>query len=231
MNRSIFFFRLMSLIIMLLCGYDAYNQQSDCKVLMPALSGSYTGKCKAGLANGKGIAIGTDKYEGQFYKGLPQGKGVYTWSNGSSYDGQWIEGKRDGKGKMVYHRTDGDSTVSGFWKHDEYVGEKLILPYSVKRNLGVVRYNFRKVDDTDNNLILKFFIGGRVNSDIEGLSIATDSGDQYNSGSYTGIQSYVVPLEVKITYRTWNQLHSSQSNVSFEFTINEPGRWEITITN
>ena len=80
-------------------------------------------------------------------------------------------------------------------------------------------------------MIFKFFIGGRINSDMEGLSIAADSGDQYNSGYSTGIQNYLVPQEVKITYRTWNQLHTSQSGASFEFIINEPGRWETTINN
>ena len=226
-----FFFVTLRIITMLCFLQDSYGQQSDCKVLIPALSGSYSGKCKDGLANRKGIAIGTDKYEGQFYKGLPQGKGTYTWSNGSWYTGQWVEGKRDGIGKMVYHLSGKDSTVLGYWKQDRYVDANPTPPYTVTRNLGVIHYNFRKLDNTNNNVIFKFFIGGRINSDIEGLSIATDSGDQYNSGYSTGIQNYSAPLDVKITYRTWNQLHSSQSGVSFEFILNEPGSWEITINN
>ena len=38
--------------------------QETCKVLKPEISGSYLGDCKKGLANGKGIARGTDGYEG-----------------------------------------------------------------------------------------------------------------------------------------------------------------------
>lgn len=42
--------------------------QSECKVLLPALSGSYEGGCRKGLADGDGVAIGTDTYKGSFKK-------------------------------------------------------------------------------------------------------------------------------------------------------------------
>lgn len=231
MKKGIILLFGISFIFILFGVHSVLGQQTGCKVLIPALSGTYSGKCKNGFANGKGTAIGIDKYEGQFFKGVPQGKGTYTWSNGSWYNGQWSKGKRDGKGKMFYHLLGRDSIASGFWRNDKYVGERLIPPYTVIRNLGVIRYSFRKLNNTSNNMTVKFLIGGRINSDIEELSIATDSGEEYRSGSAIGIQSISFPLEVKITYRTWNQLHSSQSNVIFEFTINEPGNWEITIKN
>lgn len=212
-------------------GLDAKGQQPDCQVLIPALSGSYSGKCKNGFANGNGIAIGTDKYEGQFLKGLPHGKGTYTWSNGSWYEGKWLEGKRDGKGQMTYHLESRDSIVSGFWKLDKYMGERLIPPYTVKMNIGVIRYNFRKIPGTGNNLTIKFLIGGRVNSDIQDLSVTYDSGSEFWAGTTLGIQSIIYPLEMKITYRSWNLLHTSLNNVNFEFTITEPSTWEITINN
>jgi len=47
--------------------------QDDCKVLIPEISGQYVGKCKKGLAHGKGLAIGIDRYEGSFKKGYPEG--------------------------------------------------------------------------------------------------------------------------------------------------------------
>jgi len=74
------------------------NAQNECKVLVPELSGSYFGKCKKGLAHGKGKALGIDSYDGNFRKGLPHGGGVYKWENGAIYDGDWREGLRDGKG-------------------------------------------------------------------------------------------------------------------------------------
>ena len=42
------------------------------------------------------------KYQGQFLNGLFHGKGVYNWSNKKMYDGNWVNGKMNGKGKFIY---------------------------------------------------------------------------------------------------------------------------------
>lgn len=89
------------LIIMFFLAIGLRAQQNDCKVLLESISGTYEGKCKNGLAHGKGIAQGTDRYEGTFVKGLPSGRGVYKWADGSFYDGEWKDGKKEGKGKLV----------------------------------------------------------------------------------------------------------------------------------
>jgi hypothetical protein len=47
--------------------------QGVCKVLKSEIANQYEGSCKKGLANGKGIAVGRDKYEGNFKKGYPHG--------------------------------------------------------------------------------------------------------------------------------------------------------------
>ena len=64
-------------------GYTVIAQE-NCLVLKPEISGKYTGKCKNGLANGKGKSVGQDTYIGQFSKGWPQGSGTYTWANGDT---------------------------------------------------------------------------------------------------------------------------------------------------
>ena len=63
----------------------------NCKVLVDALSDKYEGRCKKGLAHGKGIATGIDTCEGKFKNGFPHGQGVYTWKNSDVYDGNWKE--------------------------------------------------------------------------------------------------------------------------------------------
>lgn len=74
--------RLILLNIFMICSMLGYSQEK-CKVLSPAISDTYEGKCKGGFANGKGIAVGTDRYDGQFSKGLPHGVGTYSWANGN----------------------------------------------------------------------------------------------------------------------------------------------------
>jgi hypothetical protein len=202
-------------------------QQSECKVMMESISGSYSGKCKNGLAQGKGIAQGTDHYQGQFNKGLPNGMGVYTWADGTFYDGQWKNGLREGKGKMVYQ----DSVIIGYWRTDRYVGDVLLPPYKVTQAMSVTRHTFTRTSSTSNGLRIRITQAGTDNVTLEDFSMAYNSGEEYRSGSIIGIQNVRFPVEVVLKYRTWNTFHTQQHNVIFAFTISEPGTWEIMITN
>jgi hypothetical protein len=231
MKKNKFLFIKIVFMLTLFLMNHVYGQQTDCKVLLQSIAGTYSGGCKNGLAHSKGKAQGIDRYEGQFTKGVPDGKGTYTWANGSVYNGQWVNGLKEGKGKMVYSNLHGDSIITGYWKQDNYIGEQLILPYKIIRNLGVIRFNFMKLTDTGSDVAIKIMLGGRINSDIEEFSMAYDSGSEYHSGSFVSIQNASFPIDVKINYRTWNQLHTSQSDVLFEFTIHDQGRWEVTINN
>jgi hypothetical protein len=215
------------IILVLISGNLIYAQKNDCKVIRPDLSGTYSGGCKNGLANGKGIAQGTNRYEGQFNKGLPDGKGRFTWANGTYFEGQFRDGMRDGQGKMVYK----DSVVNGFWKEDKYVGEKIIAPYTIIRNISVARYTFKKSIESSSGIRVKIMQGGSNNSTIEDFSMAYDSGEEYRMGSVYGVQHTSIPLSVKITYRTWNVFHTTQYSVQFEFILNDPGTWDIVLNN
>ena len=84
------------LFLIMLSGNLIYGQESDCKVILPRLSGTYKGECKNGFAHGNGLAQGIDRYEGEFRKGMPEGRGVYRWSDGTFYDGSWKKGLREG---------------------------------------------------------------------------------------------------------------------------------------
>ncbi len=212
---------------LLISGSCVYAQNDDCKVLIPEISGSYSGGCKNGLAHGKGVARGVDQYEGQFYKGVPNGKGSYKWADGTVYEGQWESGKRDGAGKMIYP----DSVITGYWKEGKYVGKKFTPPYSIERSLSVSRSTITKSIGSLDGVRIKILQGGSDNTNIQELSIVYSSGDEYRMGNIYGIQNTVFPLDVKIRYTTWNQLHTARYNVVFEFKINDPGVWEVTITN
>lgn len=215
-------------ILFLILGSNLSAQQSaGCKVNLPALSGSYTGECKKGLAHGKGIAKGIDQYEGQFFKGLPEGSGIYKWANGSWYDGDWKKGMMEGKGKYV----SGDTVVTGFWKANRYQGKVQKAAYRIMADRNIQRWTITKSVESVNGITIKLLLGGVENSEVEDFTIASTSGSEYrNVGTY-GIQNSSVPFEVTVRYRTWNQLHTAQYDVFFEVLITDPGTWNITLIN
>lgn len=215
------------LVVVLIFGSCVYAQQSECKVTLANIAGSYSGGCKNGLAHGKGIAQGIDRYEGQFNKGLPDGKGTYKWANGDYYEGEWKNGKREGKGKMVYK----GSTDIGYWKDDKYQGANLTPPYRIINSMSVSRSSITKLNNVGNGVKIKILQNGSDNTLIEDFSCAFDSGAEYRLGNIYGIQNTSLPLFVKVTYRSWNQLHTSEYDVKFEFVINDPGTWEVVLNN
>ena len=220
-----------SLYMLILFSGSIIYAQNDCKVLMPKLSGSYTGGCKKGLAHGKGSAVGIDSYEGRFSKGLPNGSGTYRWANGAVYEGDWSEGNRDGKGSMIYSTEGLDSIVTGFWKDDKYIGKEIIPPYKITMSRGLIRSSIRKVNEVGNGFSITLYLAGRFNTDIESFFMDADSGEEFVSGRKHGIENATVPYSVSIKYRVWNTMHSQQHDVFFDFTINEPGTFEVSITN
>jgi hypothetical protein len=213
-------------IILFAAGLYLNAQDTGCIVKLPGISGTYSGGCKNGLAEGRGVAQGTDKYYGQFNDGLPEGKGTYTWADGTYYEGQWKNGLKDGKGKMVYK----DSTVSGYWKYDKYVGEKLIPSYQITRSISVARSSFTRLPGANNYVTIKLVRGGNENADISDFSIAYSSGTEYYLGTSIGIQNAIFPLNVVIRFRAWNNFQTAQYDVLFEFVINEPATWNVVIS-
>jgi hypothetical protein len=215
------------LTVVFIFGNYVYAQQSDCKVIIADISGSYSGDCKNGLAHGKGVAQGIDRYEGQFLKGMPNGKGIYKWANGTYFEGQWKNGLKEGFGKMVYK----DSSVTGYWKNDKYQGKKLMPPFEIINSRSVSRSTITKSVNAANGVRIKILQGGSDNTTIEDFSLSYDSGVEYHMTTTYGIENTSLPLYVKITYRTWNQLHTIQYEVLFEFIIYDPGTWDVVISN
>jgi len=205
--------------------------QDVCSVLVKELAGSYTGKCRKGLAHGKGKAVGVDSYEGRFSKGLPDGSGTYTWADGRVYNGEWKNGKRDGKGTMTYLVESEESVVTGIWKAGVFMGETIPPPYQVSGIRNVNRYSINKINEMGSGIRVALYLAGNFNSDIEDFSMISESGEEYTTGRYVGLENAIVPYSVTIKYRTWNTFHTSQYDVFFEFTINEEGSFEVSITN
>jgi len=214
------------IFLVLVSSNYVYAQQSECKVIPANISGSYSGGCKNGFAHGKGIAQGVDRYEGRFTMGIPDGNGTYTWANGTYFKGVWKNGKKDGIGKMVYK----DSTVAGYWKDDKYLGEKFVPPYRIKFSRSVPRYSVTKSGNIDNGVAIRIMIGGDDDL-VDDFSMAYSSGEEYRLNNFYCLRNTSVPLDVKVTYTSWNQIHTATHAVIFEFTILDPGKWDVTIYN
>jgi len=207
---------------------DLFSQE-PCQVLKPEISAKYSGKCKDGLAEGKGIAEGTDKYEGKFSKGLPNGAGKYTWATGEVYEGSWKNGKRDGQGTYTY-KTNGVETVEfGLWKDDVFY-KKLALPgYAVLRSTSITRYSVKRLGDGDRALIAMMQNGN--NTETRNLNLYSTSGTVFSYGAKIGYENIDFPCTLKLSYTCPNKLQTASINVEFEIVIKEKGSWEITINN
>ena len=124
-------------IALLLFSFAGFSQ--TCEVDKESLKGTYTGDCKKNKAHGKGKAVGIDTYEGEFKNGVPDGQGIYTWSNKNVFEGKYVKGLREGKGKMTIKKEGAqDSVIEGFWKKDAYIG-KNEKPWIVHSKTGSVR--------------------------------------------------------------------------------------------
>ncbi|MCF6332322.1 MAG: hypothetical protein L3J11_03480 [Draconibacterium sp.] len=230
MKNKMFLFKLICFIaIIFTCNFT--TAQDACKVLMPSISGSYKGGCKKNLAHGKGEAKGTDTYTGKFIRGLPDGKGTYTWANGTEYIGEWSSGNREGKGTMIYHLAKGDSIINGYWKNNKYNGEKFIPPYKVNRKSNVLRSSIKKTGREIKGVRISILKGGMRNPYVSDMVLTKSSGEEDYSGGKLGIQNPQFPLSVKLNYTTKNQVGTTSIEVVFEFTIYDPGLWNVIISN
>lgn len=203
--------------------------QEQCKVLVPEIAEQYIGKCKKGLANGKGVAIGVDRYEGTFKKGYPNGKGTYTWSTGEVYNGQWIEGQRHGVGTYSYTEEGKPAIMAGIWEENKYIGPEPKKP-KVLASTSIERYNFTRQGD-GNQITINFYLSGNNNIDMENFSAAVTSGSRFESPGKVGWESVTFPFTCKVSYNSWNKTHTNRVATRFEFQITQSGRWTLNLYN
>lgn len=208
--------------IIVFCTLNFTNGQS-CKVKIQAISSSYHGDCKSGLAHGQGEATGADRYSGSFKKGYPEGQGTYTWKNGDVYEGEWNKGMMDGEGKL----TVSNGTVkTGFWKKGEYLGIHKNPFRKLDKSPNISSYTLNKDAKGQNNSI-RFYL--RKDQNVENnpeINVVVHNGNFANliqSGLFTEIQNVTYPFKARVFFGT----------EFIEFEIYQPGFWNIKtdITN
>ena len=206
------------------------SAQEDCRVLKPGIDSIYKGKCKKGFAHGKGHAIGKDTYLGRFADGLPEGKGTYTWANGNTYSGEWIEGKRNGEGALIIKMAEKDSIVDGIWEDDEYIGPKPKRPEVITK-VGVDRFMFKRLSDAKDRVLINILQNGVKNPTVTNFLMAATNGIETSLGNQVGYEYVDFPITIKVSYFTKNKIRTGEYQVIFEFEISEPGDWRVEIHN
>lgn len=222
-----------AIVIFLFISFSAQSQR--CDVDNEALKGTYNGDCKKNKAHGKGIATGTDTYEGEFKNGLPDGQGIYTWANKNVFSGKYIKGLREGKGTMTFKLEGRDSIMEGFWKKDVYIG-KYEKPWEVHSKTGSIRdveieYTPDKLDrvkviitNTTGNVI---GLGGQIPPiKVDNLILLKGSFQRQTSlenhykSTETTFHDIIYPFRIK--------LQMSREEIEVEFF--EPGSYTVNIS-
>ena len=204
--------------------------QTNCKVLLPSISDSYTGSCKQGLADGKGEAFGVDQYKGDFKKGLPNGKGTYIWQSGSKYEGSWKNGMRDGDGKYSFKSDGRDSVLAGIWREDRYVGIKAVAPYVVQYLSGISRVSCIRAGEVPYVKYKFSRSGGKAEeNDIKNLTFQGSTGQESVQTDFVGFEQVIFPFEGKVRFEAPNTLNTTTVNCELRLLINQPGSWTVTI--
>ena len=189
-------------------SFGQVNQK--CKVLNEELVGVYDGQCKGGLADGKG---------------------KFTFANGSfMYVGNFKDGKIDGKGEIFSIVKNKQTSIKkGNWENNVYVGDRS-EPYQVRRSDNLDRYTVTKNSSGGNKVLINFYQNGSRNN-VSNLSVAVNTGEKI-TGSYTeGYENVSFPFVCTINYTTTSKFKSTTYLVSFEIEIMEPGTWEIFLYN
>ncbi|NOQ27176.1 MAG: hypothetical protein GQ564_17585 [Bacteroidales bacterium] len=224
-------FKALAIILVLLLFRDvsiSQNSIGTCKVLLESISKEYTGKCKDGLAHGKGIASGIDVYEGKFKKGLPHGKGNYTWKDGSYYRGNWRNGVKSGTGS--FYSVDSHEITKGIWKDDAFFKEIVDPPYEVILKTGVTGVNFHE-DNTKTLYQIQFFFLtlGTQSKSAAGLQIHSTSGQTEVSRDFSGMKNALFPFEGTVQFFATSKLGGTVVRYEVKFKITEANSWKIMI--
>jgi hypothetical protein len=209
----------------------------NCIIGKDSLQGTYTGDCKKGKADGKGKAVGTDTYEGEFRSGLPEGKGTYTWKNGNKYTGNFKKGLREGRGTMQYKRQYiQDSVVDGFWKRDAYIGEHE-KPYQVffkGKTLTDVSVDYTKDVFNQAKFLITSTTTGAPDANWNPVAAVVINDVQLIQGSYSRIAQNDNHLKKSETifYDVGYPIHMrvKLDKEDFEIALYEPGSYVINIS-
>ncbi len=202
------------LIAILIVSFQTYSQ--DCKVKLETISVSYEGDCKKGFAHGNGKASGIDTYEGTFKKGLPDGKGTYTWANGDIYVGAFKKGLKSGAGKLI----SSDGPIEGYWVDDEYIGKDK-YPYKMfSADNKISDIQFTRKGNDKNQIVISYELKGRrvEHGKINAKTLLGNYASLVQEPWTKTLSQVIFPIRIQV-----------DGNERFDIIINQPGNWEVKV--
>ncbi|MCB0665615.1 MAG: caspase family protein [Saprospiraceae bacterium] len=85
--------------------------------------------CRTGI--GKFDYSDGSHFEGEFLNGAPHGEGICLYQNGDHYAGEWYRDQPNGRGKMEYANGD---VLEGVWQNGQFVrGKKILKSQPIKK--------------------------------------------------------------------------------------------------
>ncbi|EFC38617.1 predicted protein [Naegleria gruberi] len=162
---------------------------------------THVGDWEKDKKNGQAIIEYTslgDKYEGNFVDNFPDGKGTFTFRDGSVYCGEFEKGCRHGEGTLTYG--DGVTKYEGEWAKDKQTG-KAIITYLEGVYEGEVVDGKRQGHGTFTYANGDIYDGEWVNDQKQGKGIyffeGLSSGVKYRGEWFKGKKHGVGILETK----------------------------------
>ena len=204
-------------------------QNKSCEVEMKKIQGVYSGACKNGKAHGQGKSEGEDIYEGLFRKGWPHGYGKYIWRDGKIYEGDFKRGKKDGFGQITDIVQGVVKTTKGYWRQDEYIGEKNLPLYQVVEKQSIEGVKITRLNESGSSIRIRMVRDGNLNQTVSNVFISSDSGSLREINGEYFIDDIVYPVEIMVKFNSPNRMNTIALSCRSTFKINIKGDWIVNL--
>lgn len=204
--------------------------QSPCKVLLKELDSVYIGECRNGLADGLGEAWGAFHYKGKFVKGYPHGEGRAEYLDGSSFEGNWKKGLKNGKGVIFFFENGEIVKKSGWWENNIMKKEVVPPEYKIISQQSLNRIRVYRQGDENYVWFFPNSTAG-ISTDFSDIRLSCNNGTEVFLKPKLGFENVQFPFTGSIRYAAWNKMRTMQYEVYCEIEIYKPGNWVVEMQN
>ncbi|HAA16105.1 MAG TPA: hypothetical protein DCE41_32125, partial [Cytophagales bacterium] len=161
-------------------------------------------------------------FEGNWKRGKPHGRGIYTFEEGKFYEGSIKNGVADGQGTLTL--PDG-TTQAGYWEKGEYLGS-FLQPYVFATLPLETNYDLKRTGSDKNQVTFKTTLQGLPISP-DNLDLVASSGVPFQFADKFGLENVEFPVTIDCTYKVLQGFNTV--DIKFRFTIYQAGEWTMTM--